>query len=248
MPKVSKKITNAIQGKRKLRQRYECLLEKAKFYFSEQESESKSILNELKRKLVKLRVTPHFKHKMLLKQKAKEIAKATNVHKIFAILEEYLESYINYELLKHLIEKFGDNTLKQKMKKYEDEFEKFASKASIGIFSRITKNDCFCHIQQFKLVNFKLMKDSTSYTLKEACEFKASLAKCSGVFNDSIYFESIATSSSMNLYIRLAVPLNALELIIPALDEQFQAEHSVTPINIDGNSSIGNNFCLKVSS
>ena len=166
---------------------------------------------------------------MLLKQKAKQIAKASNVHEIFAILQKYLESYIDYELLKHLIEKFGDNTLKQKMKKYEDEFEKFASKTSIDIFSHITED--LCEIQQFQQVTIVLKKDSASVTLKEACAFKASLAKHSGVYNDSMYFKSMGTQS---VSLTLAVPLSALELIIPALDEEFRAEHSITSVTIDG--------------
>ena len=206
------------------------LLGSAKFYFSELESHSKSFLNKLKSTLTSLHVSPQFKHKLLLSgKKRREIAKACNIFELFVILEPYLESYINYELLKHLIKKFGNNDLKQKMRKYEVKFEKFANKTTIDNFSIVADDDQ--EIEEFQKAIVSLQKDPASFTIKRARQFTNSLAHKSGVYRHSIRMDAVKDHS---VELTLAVPLSALELIIPALDEEFGAEYNIASVTIDG--------------
>ena len=210
--------------------KFTSLLHNAKFYFSELESNSKSFLNKLKTTLTTLHVSPQFQHKLLLSgKKRRKIAKACNVFELFVILETYLESYIDYELLKHLIKKFGDNALKQEMRRYEIKFEKFANKTSIDNFSAVAQN--IREIDQFQKVVITLQKDPSSFTFKGARQFTNSLAHKSGVHRHSVRMCAVKGHS---VELTLAVPLSALELIIPALDEEFWAEHNIASVTIDG--------------
>ena len=230
-PKHQKKITRVIRRKARLQQKFVSLLGNAKFCFSQKQLQSSCFLNRLKSTLTSLHISPKFKHKSLLRAKRREIEKAIDVYQLFFILERYLESYIDYELLKYLIKKFGDNDLKQKMRKYEVKFEKFANKTTIDKFSAVTQN--VREIKQFNKIIISLRKDPASFTFNGARQCTNSLAHKSGVHRHSVRMYAVKGHS---VELTLAVPLSALELIIPALDEQFWAEHNIASVTIDGKS------------
>ena len=215
----------------KLEDKYEDLVLHTQEVFSKKERKSPDFLSLLRTSLALLTTSPVKKGRYIrfLKASQNEISKASSVARLFLILSHYW-NYFNYSLLEYLIQKFGDKTLRKKLKSYL---------AGLHKFEKSTKVEDFIHTCG---TNDKMPPSS----LEMVTEMKSKWADCTidrvrGLcqkFVEATCLEGYCIfflgGSCSRVILMWAVPSSVVHLLAEAMDDSFLEKHEIERVTIDG--------------
>ena len=164
---------------------------------------------------------------------------AKSIDDIFEILDMYWD-YMDYALLQHLVERFGEEALKKEMSEYVAALEQFEKGTTIqesntaSSSSRYPRRNInqfpFGYYDYFSRVDLQLHRDPAVYTLYDARQLKESIAKRACL---EPYAELLQGVRQSSVAITLMCPRVALELILEALEKDFLETHQIVSVTID---------------
>ena len=212
----------------RLQEKFVSVLTDTKILFSEKEFESNKFLNRVRITLTTLPLSSNSQHTQFLRQAKESIENAKSIKKIFSILEDHW-NWSNYTLLQRLITKFGDDPIKDEMKKYVEELHRFEKATSIKMFSHVKKG--WKHPPYLKKASLTLPNDGTELTLYDVRLLKEDIANEAALEPYAVYLNDIHCSA---VVLTLVFPHDGLELFAPALSSDFLAKYQITSVVIDG--------------
>lgn len=101
----------------------------------DRESKDPKFLDKFRDRLSGLSIFKKHLHARFFRESEDEILDAKNVRKIFAILSRHC-SFRNYEILLHLVKKFGSDELKQRMSDFCKSLEEFEAATPVDIYAK----------------------------------------------------------------------------------------------------------------
>ena len=220
-----KQVTSWLQDK------FVAVLTHTKILFTKKESQSDEFLSELRITLTTLPLSNKFKHLLFLQNEQKRIEDANDIHEIFKILDSHW-NWSDYYLLQRLITDFGDDSLKEDMSKYMAELEQFEKATTIQHFCNAVESwdrHWNCPLNFSKAV-LKLQKDAAECTLYDLRKLKEAIASESSVKECALFFRDVHASA---VVMEIALPKDALEPILAALDPAFLEQHQIASVTID---------------
>ena len=198
-------------------------------------------LDHLRYTLTTLPVSQRFQHLHFLRKQRQRIMNAKSIDDIFEILDDFWD-YTDYALLKHLVERFGEEPLKKEMSEYVAALEQFekgttiqerntASSSSRYPRRNINHNQFrFEYLYDFSTVDLQLHRDPAVYTLYDARQLEESVSKRACLEPYAVRLQRVRPSS---VTITLMCPRVALELILEALEKDFLEAHQIVSVTID---------------
>ena len=205
------------------------VLDQVEFCFSVRESECKTFLPKFRITLKNLPISKKFEHMKFLEDKREAIQKASSVSDIFELLRQYW-NYTDFALLRHLINKFGDEDTKEMMDRYISSLEKFEKQTTIQDYEDATgkKEEV---LRGFVEAAFEVQgtKDPSDYTLYEVRQIIQSLAQQTSL---EPYVPMLKKARIGSLVITIALPRPALELLQQALYKEFLDTLNIVSVRI----------------
>ena len=206
-----------------LRTKFTSVLIHTKICFMDKEEESRKFLRAFQVTLTSLPLFKQYEDKDFLKVEKIRIKASKNVDEIFDILDPYW-SYVDYDLLEHIIKEFGTSDLQQEMRKYITELEQFETTTTVHNFNLATEEEVVIPAHYGKLA-VKLKKDPKSFTLHDLRDFKKSVENESSLKEYTLLFQRVSCSS---VEIILAFPPEAHAKLLEVFkDKQFRRKHKV---------------------
>ena len=195
--------------------------------FSKKVTESDDFLNQFCVTLTTLPFSRKFKHLKFLTAEKQRLRIAKDVHEIFDILKPYLK-YTDYSLLQHIIDKFGDQELKQKMKKYVAAVEEFEKRISVDDIQAVSFKRELPH--NFKRMQFKIEIDPFSCSLYGARKIREAIRNEAAL---EPYVDILLGVSPGSVTITLAFPSRALALVAFSMSKAFLKSHNILSVRLD---------------
>ena len=201
----------------------------AEFCFFVRESKCETFLPKFRITLENLPISKKFEHLKFLEDKCEEIESASSVSKIFRLLRRYW-NYTDYALLRHLINKFGDEDTKEMMERYISSLETFEKQTTIQDYEDATGKRKQVPQGFFKAAfEVQVFKDFSEYTLYEVRQIVESLAQQTSL---EPYVPMIKKARIGSLVITIALPPPALELLQQALYKEFLDTLNIVSVRI----------------
>ena len=117
---------------------------------------------------------PEERDRSLLDEHRKEIKSAETISEIFIILSAYW-NYLSYEILKHIIERFGTSDNKKRLENYNEDLENFCKRR---IFELLENGGDTDNMQKQKQAKFVVKLDvREDITYKEVFQIRLRIAK-----------------------------------------------------------------------
>lgn len=129
------------------------------------ESKDSDFLDKFRDRLLVLPIAKKHVNAVFFRKSEDEILDARNIRKIFAILTRHC-TFRNYEILFHLLKKFGSDELKQRMSDFCASLEKFESTTPIDIYATAISANAEL-LQAFSEMAAKLGKPASQCPLCE---------------------------------------------------------------------------------
>ena len=176
-------------------------------------------------------------HYRFLKENLLNIEKAESIDEIFMYLNLYW-TFIDYQLLEHIIRKHGSDYLKAKMEEYVQDLDKFKSTTTIRQICGLARKWCsrLDLPQHFALLSTKFRKDPAAYTLEELEHFRVSFCREFSLSESTAMFAGAAEGSLGILWhmpSSLVPDLTAAILSHPHSNTFFE-QQSLLLLEIDG--------------
>ena len=223
------KIRRIREEASKLDTQFVGVVDQAEFCFSVKESKCETFLTKFRITLKNLPISKKFEHLKFLENKCEEIESASSMSKIFRLLRQYW-NYTDFALLRHLINKFGDEDTKEMMDRYISSLKKFEKRTTIQDYEDATGKKKQVP-QGFVEAAFEVQgtKDPSEYTLYEVRQIVQSLAQQSTL---EPYVPMIKKARIGSLVITIALPRPALELLQQALYKEFLDTLNIVSVTI----------------
>ena len=160
------------------------------------------------------------------------ILRAENIDKIFAVLRDYC-NYSNYELILHLVRKFCEAALKQRMLDYRKSFQSFEMATTVDVYlcaisARPELGEiCEGFVRMAVIIN----KSASECTLYEIRQLNEDIAKNSSLEPFSIYTASVTMNC---VRVVLGIHPECVESVVMTMTPDFQQTHHLTEVSIDG--------------
>ena len=195
--------------------------------FSKKATESEDFLNQFCVTLTTLPFSRKFKHLKFLTAEKQSLRIANDVYGIFDVLKPYLK-YTDYSLLQNIINRFGDQMLKQEMEKYVAALEEFEKRISVDdiqpmSFKRELPRD-------FKPMEFKVEIDSSSCSLYGARKIREAITNEAAL---EPYVDIVVGVFPSSVIITLAFPSRALALVASSMSKAFLKSHKILSVSLD---------------
>ena len=203
------------------------VLNDTELQFSKKANESDDFLNQFCITLTRLPLSPKFKHLEFLSEEKPRLRIAKDAHEIFDILAPYLK-YTDYSLLQHIINTFGDQKLKQKMKKYVAALEEFEKRVSVDDIQSVPFKRELPH--DFKRMRFKIEIDSSSCSLYGARKIREAITNKAAL---EPYVDILLGVFPSSVTITLAFPSRALALVASGMSKAFLESHKILSVSLD---------------
>ena len=191
--------------------------------------------SDFRQRLLSLPVKPKHQHRAFLQQLLPQIS-AASVDYIWCKLEFYWD-FLNYTLLEHLVNKFGDDTLKESMLRYKDSLSEFRHNTRLCDFARHFKdqvNKCFVGQELMKKLEVKFDKKWEDCTLEDLEKWKESITE--KLLLPS-YVLTLETSESGCVSVTWAIPAMFAESVMD-MDtthmREFCVERGILSLRING--------------
>ena len=223
------RIRRVAQEASELQTQFVSVLGHAKFCFFKKESERNYFLQKFSTMLTTLPVSNKFEHLTFLKDKKQSIEEAKSVSEVFELLDNHWD-FTDFALLEHLIKLYGDDEAKEMIKKYRCDLEEFEKRTTVEDFQEVRGNEKELPTN-FVEVLFKLGKSPSECTLYEIrCVMDAVVNKACL----ESYSKQVRRRRVNSVFVTLALPHNAIELLTPVLDRDFLAAHNIESVTIGG--------------
>ena len=166
-----------------------------------------------------------------------EILKAENIRKLFAILGRYC-NYCNYEIIVHIVKKFGDVKLRTSIKIYCESINKFEMSTSVSVYLKAISARPDGEIcKGFQQMAVKINKSINECSLHEIRQLKEAIAESAAVHSYSVYMESVAESSVL---VQFLVHPACTQMVHAAVTPDFSYLYNVAVVEVSDN---GNYLC-----
>ena len=103
---------------------------------------------------------PEKQDRSLLDEHKEEIIRAQTISHIFVILDAYW-NYLTYEILQYIIDHFGDDTDKERLKSYNQDLQEFCERRSFELPSESSNDNVVNPKQEKFTVKLNFREDST---------------------------------------------------------------------------------------
>lgn len=207
---------------------YDKLVENAVVTFSRQQEHSPEFFRRLRATVAVLPTSLKYQHQYFLDRHSPQVAKATTVEEIFSILNMYCD-FLNCGLLAHIIDKFGDKSLKKELSNYTTALKEFCLRTKITDFIK-THGQTLNVPPGFVTVKMKMGIKWESSTLEDVEEYRKSVALDSALAGYTIYVNG---GVSKSIYLLWSVPDHAVRFLSVAMDLQFCHRHHIEEVTID---------------
>ena len=207
---------------------YDKLVENAVVTFSRQQEHSPEFFCRLRAAVAVLPTSLKYQHQYFFDRHCPQVAKATTVEEIFSILNMYCD-FLNCGLLAHIIEKFGDKSLKRELSNYTTALKEFCLRTKITDFIK-TYGQTLKVPPGFVTVKMKMGIKWESSTLEDVEEYRKSVALDSALAGYTIYVNG---GVSQSIYLLWSVPHHAVHFLSVAIDLQFCHRHHIQEVTID---------------
>ena len=191
---------------------------------------------DFKRRLTSLPIKNKSQHKEFLEQLWPQISTAT-VEDIWFKLEMYWD-FMNYSLLQHLVNIFGDDALKTSMLKYKESLKEFRCNTRLCDFARHFKdqvNECLVGQKVMKFLEVKFAKNWEECTLEDLENWKESITQKLLVPS---YVLILKDTDSGCVSVTWAIPAMFAASVMEDMEtmkmREFCVEHSILSLRIDG--------------
>ena len=198
---------------------------------SEKAYQDPKMFNRFRAYLHELPPSKRAVHIRFFRKHSDNIINAKNVDAIFDILRSYC-NYSNYQLILHVVKKFCEAALKQRMLDYNESFQSFEMATTVDVYlcarsARPEGEIC----RGFTQMALKLNKSTSQCTLHEIRRLKESIAEAASIEPYSMYIESEAEGSVL---IVLGIHPDCVESVVMTMTPDFQQIHHLTEVSIDG--------------
>ena len=229
-PQTSVERKREVQGEiDTLKGMYDHLLMKTVKSFKQKTVEIPSFLSELRTSIAILPSSLKDEHIHFLEKKSSEIAKAASVDELFMIVNCYSD-FLNCSLVVHVIERFGDDQLREDLQDYAVELEAFRCRTNLSDFVAAHAGSQEIPPDFLKVV-LKMGPQWELRTLKDLEEFRKTLKGRSFLTSYAFRFIGVETGSILLIW---SVPRTCSDFLISSLDSRFQEQCQVEGVTIDG--------------
>ena len=202
---------------------------------SDREKQDRNFLERFCDFLLDLPVAKRVIHVKFFRESEDEILEAKNIRKVFAILGRYC-SYSNYDIIVHVIKKYGSVELKARMIKYCDSIKKFEVSTIVAIYLKAISAHPGGEIcKRFDRMAVKINKSINECTLHEIRQLKEAIAENASVHWYSMYIESVAESSVL---VVLCVHSACTKQVYAAMTPDFTYLYNLNDIKMTENGKI----------
>ena len=200
---------------------------------SDREQQDKSFLQIFSAFLLNLSVAKKVVHVKFFHRNEDEILKAKNIQSLFAIIGCYC-NYCNYEIIVHIVKRFGDAKLNGKIMMYCDSIKKFETGITVAVYlhaiSALPDSDV---CQGFIQMAIKINKPTSMCKMHEIRQLKETIAEKASVYSHCLYMESIAQGS---VVVQLRVHPDCSQMVFDAItNNTYQTDVTVVKISDNGN-------------
>ncbi|CAI8038471.1 hypothetical protein GBAR_LOCUS21449 [Geodia barretti] len=199
---------------------------------SDREQQDKNFLQSFSAFLLNLPVAKKVVHVTFFHQNEDEILKAKNIQSLFAIIGRYC-NYSNYEIIVHIVKRFGDAKLNEKIMMYCDSIKKCETGTTVAVYlhaiSALPDSDV---CQGFIQMAMKINKPTSVCTMHEIRQLKESIAEKASVYSHCLYMESVAKGS---VVVQLRVHPDCSQMVFDAItNNTYQTDVTVVKISDNG--------------
>ena len=196
------------------------------------ESQDKHFLDRFRGYLLVLPVSKKAVHVRFFDRNEDDIIEAKTTLKLFAILCRYC-NYSNYGIILHVVTKFCEATLKQRMLYYQDSLIRFEMDTTVDIYLWAIKAHPEGEIcKGFTQMAMKINKPISKCTLYEIRMLRESVAENASVHSYCVYIEENIAQKSVLVSFR--VHPAALEDVTSAISSDFMNVHHLTELSVNG--------------
>ena len=199
---------------------------------SEREKQDKKFLETFSDFLLNFPVAKKAIHIKFFEKNEDEILKAENIRKLFAIIGRYC-NYRNYEIIVHVVKKFGDVKLKTSITMYCSAIDMFELCTTVDVYLKdisALPDGEIC--RGFTRMAMKIQKKISECTLHEIRKQKEAIAENASVHSYGVYIESVAESSVL---VQLRVHPDCAEMVLAAVTPDFTYLYNDTVQKIQDN-------------
>ena len=191
------------------------------------ESVDPSFLTKFCDRLLCLSVAKKATHTKFFRQSEDEILDARNMRKVFAILKRYC-SYRNYEILQHIVKKFCEAVLQQKMQEYCQSLERFEKATPIDIYLAAIPDEANEELANaFSKLVVRIDKPASECTLYDIRKLNEAIIQGSSLCSHSIYISSVADKC---VEVVVAFPSSAVGWVLSAMTPAFMHTHLLSEV------------------
>ena len=199
---------------------------------SEKEKQNDTFLEHFIDYLLYFSVAKKAIHVKFFHENEDEILEAKSIRKLFAILGHYC-NYRNYEIIVHIVKKFGDVKLNNRIKMYCDSIRKFEMSTIVAVYMKaisILPDSKIC--KGFTQMAMKINKSTDQCSLHEIRQLKEAIAESAAVHSYSVYMESVTESSVL---VQFLVHPACAQMVHAAITPDFSYLYNVTVVEVSDN-------------
>ena len=194
------------------------------------ESVDPSFLDKFCDRLLGLSVAKKATHTKFFRENEDEILDAKSIRKVFAILKRYC-SYRNYEILQHIVKKFCEAALQQKMQEYCQSLERFEKATPVDIYLIAVPDETSVEVEDaFSKMVLKINKPASECTLYELRKLNEAIIQGSSLCFHSVYIGSVA-DKCVEVVVRF--PSSAVGWVLSAMTPAFMHTHLLSEVAVD---------------
>lgn len=196
-------------------------------------NERKVSVDVLKSRLISIRVRQIEQHTAFIEKLWSE-ANTTSLASIWVKLEANWD-YMNYTLLEHLVNKFGDDTLIKDMKQYKKELKDFQGSTSLENFSKYFKR----RGGDAQKLSVKFNRKWTESTIKDLESWKIHIAESLSIPQ---YFMRVQAISEGSVNVIWAIPAMSAKSLMESNKENFvilREKLNIISMSINGTNLTG---------
>ena len=195
------------------------------------ESVDPSFLANFCSRLLGLPVAKKATHVKFFRKSEDEILEAKSMRKVFAILNRYV-SYRNYEILQHIVKKFCEAALQQKMQEYCQSLERFEKATPIDIYLVAIPDEANEELENaFSKLVVRIDKPASECTLYDIRKLNEAIIQGSSLCSHSVYISSVADRC---VEVVVAFPSSAVGWVLSAMTPAFMHTHLLSEVAVDG--------------
>ena len=205
--------------------RFENLVENTSIYLSNKEAKESGFLARFQRGVAFLSGARRQFPPAFSKENRTEILNAKSVDSILSHFSDFWD-FINFHLLKVIINKFGDSTLKKAMEKYSKDMKHFCAKTPVYQYQPWAENIP----ADFSTVVSKLKINEKECTLQNLIDHRFNIAESSAIQPLNIRLTGAKPGS---VIVTLSLPRVLTSLFVKTFDTQKSTD-DIEELTIDG--------------